>query len=251
MAGGRAAWWTDAVPDQPRLLGPTSGGPLARVALVLQGGRVRSQMSSRGHQLASVRMLSFARAIRQAGVPAYRLRYRVRGWNADGGATPDPVGDARWALAEVRHRHGAAARVLLIGHSMGARTALWVAGDEQVTGVVALAPWCEAGDPVAQLAGRDVLIAHGTRDRITSPAASLAYARRAVAAGARVRRVEVDGETHAMLRRPRVWDRLVTDFVRLPRALPNQSAAPADPNPSGGPLHAAHVNLRDPLREVV
>jgi dienelactone hydrolase len=134
---------------------------------------------------------------------------------------------------------------------MGARTALWVAGDEQVTGVVALAPWCEAGDPVAQLAGRDVLIAHGARDRITSPAASLAYARRAVEAGARVRRVEVEGETHAMLRRPRVWDRLVTDFVRLPRAVPDQSTAPAAPNPSGEPLRAADAHLRDPLREVV
>ena len=117
-------------------------------------------------------------AIRRAGVPAYRLRYRFRGWNADG-ATPDPVSDARWALDEIRRRHGDDVPIVLVGHSMGGRTALWVAGDAQVAGVVALAPWCEAGDPVDQLAGRDVLIAHGTRDRITSPSGSLGYARRA------------------------------------------------------------------------
>ena len=215
------------MPVQPRLLGRAPGGALVRVALVLQGGRAHSQMRSRGRQLASLRMLPFARAIRAAGVPAYRLRYRFRGWNADGG-TPDPVTDARWALDEIRRRHGDDVPIVLVGHSMGGRTALWVAGDRQVAGVIALAPWCEAGDPVDQLAGRDVLIAHGTRDRITSPAASLAYARRALTAGADVRRLEVDGETHAMLRRARLWDRLVTDFVS---SEPDPSVSAAGPNP--------------------
>ncbi len=227
MAGVRGACSTDPMPAQPRLIGHASGGALDRVALVLQGGRVHSRMRSRGRQLASLRMLPFARAIRRAGVPTYRLRYRLRGWNAEGG-TPDPVSDARWALDEIRRRHGDDVPIVLVGHSMGARTALWVAGDEQVTGVIALAPWCEAGDPVHQLAGRNVLIAHGTRDRVTSPAASLAYARRASAAGVAVRRLEVEGETHAMLRRPRFWDRLVTDFVSS-EADPSVSAV--GPNP--------------------
>lgn len=227
MAGVGGACSTDPMPVQPRLLGHAPGGALDRVALVLQGGRVHSRMRSRGRQLASLRMLPFARAIRRAGVPAYRLRYRFRGWNGDG-STPDPVSDARWALDEIRRRHGDDVPIVLVGHSMGGRTALWVAGDAQVAGVVALAPWCEAADPVDQLAGQDVLIAHGTRDRITSPAGSLGYARRAVAAGAGVRRLEVEGETHAMLRRPTFWDRLVADFVS---ARPDPSAGAPGPNP--------------------
>ena len=159
-----------------------------------------------------------------------------------------PSSDARWALDEIRRRHGDDVPIVLVGHSMGGRTALWVAGDAQVAGVIALAPWCEAGDPVDQLAGRDVLIAHGTRDRITSPAASLAYARRAVAAGARVRRLEVDGETHAMLRRPRFWNGLVADFVS---SGPDPSVGGAGPNSLQGPIEAAADDLGDPLREPV
>jgi pimeloyl-ACP methyl ester carboxylesterase len=53
-----------------------------------------------------------------------------------------------------------------------------------------------------------VLIAHGDRDRVTDPAASAAYARRIGATF-----TAVAGDTHAMLHRPFVWQRLVTTFV--------------------------------------
>ena len=59
--------------------------------------------------------------------------------------------------------------VVLLGHSMGARTAVHVADDAAVRGVVALAPWFPP-----RRAGRrrwpasTLVAAHGSRDRITS-----------------------------------------------------------------------------------
>ena len=79
----------------------------------------------------------------------------------------------------------------------------YVAGYPSVQAVVALAPWIEQGDPTSQLAGRRLLIAHGTRDRITSAAASAAYAREAAARGRSVSYVRVQDDRHAMLRRAR------------------------------------------------
>jgi pimeloyl-ACP methyl ester carboxylesterase len=141
-------------------------------------------------------------------VAVWLLRYRYRGWN---GPEMSPVRDARWALAEVRSRHGDVP-VVLVGHSMGGRTALRVAGDPAVKGVAALAPWLLDTEPVDQLAARRVLVAHGDRDRVTSPAASRRYAERAARVTG-VRHVTVRGDAHAMLLRWPTWHRLTTRFV--------------------------------------
>jgi dienelactone hydrolase len=135
--------------------------------------------------------------------------------------------------------------IVLVGHSMGGRVALRVADAALVVGVVGLAPWCDPADPVRQLAGQDVLIAHGTRDRITSPAGSLAFAQRAQDVGAHVERLEIDGETHAMLRRPRLWHELASGYVL--RRLRDPSSEPAGPKPSVGRGDATP----DPLRRRV
>ncbi len=84
-----------------------------------------------------------------------------------------------------------------------------------------LAPWLPAVEPVAQLAGRRVLLAHGDRDRVTSPAQTWAYAERARAV-TDVTTVAVDGGDHAMLRRARLWHRLAADFALAAR--PTRSA---------------------------
>jgi dienelactone hydrolase len=96
---------------------------------------------------------------------------------------------------------------------MGARAALLAAGAPTVTAVCALAPWVESSDPVRQLVGRAVLIAHGDRDRITDPAGSLAYAARARAVTPKVCRFELPGDGHAMLRRRHDWADLTRRFV--------------------------------------
>jgi pimeloyl-ACP methyl ester carboxylesterase len=190
---------------------PAAGGTAA-VVLVLPGGRADSFEPAEERHLARVRMRPFARSLhaagRRDGLAVWLVRYRYRGWN---GPEMSPVRDARWALAEVRHRHGDVP-VVLVGHSMGGRTALRVAGDPAVRGVAALAPWLPDTEPVDQLAGRPVLIAHGDRDRVTSPAASRRYADRA----ARVTDVHyrsVRGDSHGMLLRWPTWHRMVTRFV--------------------------------------
>ncbi|MEU7825180.1 alpha/beta hydrolase [Catellatospora sp. NPDC049133] len=189
------------------------------LVILLHGGAAGGHGRAHRGRAAYLRMLPFQRAM-PGDVTVWRLRYRFRGWN---GAAADPVRDLEWALDQARSRHPGLP-VVLVGHSMGARAALWGAGDPQVTAVCALGPWIEPGDPVAQLAGRTVLIAHGDADRITDPAASRRYAVAAEKAGADVTFLDVTGDGHGMLRRARYWHRLVGDFVRAhtPRGEPDR-----------------------------
>lgn len=192
-----------------------SAGGAAAVMLLLHGGRVNSyEPVSRGN-LAAARMGLMAREVRRdPALPVLALRYRVRGWNDDGGArTPDPVRDALHALDEVERRLGPVP-VILVGHSIGGRTAVRVAGYPTVRAVAALAPWLPETEPVDTLVGRTVLIAHGRRDRVTDPELSIAFARRAAAVADAVYLKLLD-DRHAMLRTPGAWRRLVTDFAAL------------------------------------
>ena len=185
------------------------------VVLLAHGGRSHGTDSGRRRRLAYWRMVPFARALERGGrragsggLAVYLLRYRVRGWN---GPAMDAYRDVRWALDEIARRHPGRP-VALVGHSMGGRAVLRAADGPGVVAVCALAPWLE-GDPVAQLAGRAVLIAHGDRERMTDPAESFDYAVRARAVTRRVARFDVHGDGHAMLRRAADWTSLVTRFV--------------------------------------
>ncbi len=188
-------------------------GPVRAIALVLHGGRSNSLARVRRSQLAVVRMRPFVAALRHegadAGLVVAELRFRVRGWN---GSEQSPVADALWALDRLAERFPGVP-VALVGHSMGGRAALYAAGHASVQAVVGLAPWIEPGDPDEQLAGRRVLIVHGTRDRMTDPFASAAYARKAETVAASVTYVGVLNDRHAMLRRSRVWHRIAAGFV--------------------------------------
>lgn len=188
-------------------------GDVTGIAVLLHGGRERSTAPVRGNQLAVLRMLPFARSLGAAGsrhgLAVARVRHGVRGWN---GAQRSPVREARAALDRLAERFPDAP-VALVGHSMGGRTALYVAGHDRVGAVVALAPWLEPGDPVDVLRGRRVLILHGPGDRITSAEASATYGRSAAAVAGSVSFVRVTGDGHAMLRRAAVWHRLTTGFV--------------------------------------
>lgn len=197
--------------EEPSLTVHDARGPVRAVALVLHGGRSKSRTRVRPFQLAVLRMHPFATALRATeGLVVAQLRYRVRGWN---GAERSPVPDTAWALDRLSTRFPDVP-IALVGHSMGGRTAMYVAGHDGVRAVVGLAPWIEAGDPVEPLAGRRLLIVHGDQDRMTSPGASAAYARRAEGIAETVGYVSVAGEKHAMLRRAGVWTQLTTGFVR-------------------------------------
>lgn len=134
--------------------------------LVLHGGRSESTAPVWPAQLAYLRMLPFLRAahatVSGSGAAVWLLRNRVRGWNEP---ALDPVRDGAWALAEAERRHPGAG-VVLVGHSMGARAALRLAGTDSVRAVCALAPWIERKDPVDQLARRRVLVVHGAAEGV-------------------------------------------------------------------------------------
>ncbi|MEU1408187.1 alpha/beta fold hydrolase [Streptomyces sp. NPDC005728] len=181
--------------------------------LFLHGGREDSRAPSRPWQPAALRMKPFVRAVAAAtsdhGILLAEVRYRVQGWN---GLDADPLRDTRRALAELCRRFGRIPTVL-VGHSMGGRAALRAAAAPEVSAVLALAPWCPDGEPVVHLRGKDVIVLHGDRDRVTDPHASAAFVNRARAAGARADTVLMAGGDHAMLRHSGTWHRTASSTV--------------------------------------
>ncbi|MEC3976621.1 alpha/beta hydrolase [Amycolatopsis sp. H20-H5] len=188
-------------------------GQVKAVALVLHGGTEVGTAPVGRWKLAYLRMIPLARALHRAGagsgLEVRLMRNRLYGWNAP---VLDPVSDARWALERIRAEHPGLP-VVLIGHSMGGRVAMRVADDPAVVAVCGLAPWTPPGEPVDAVAGRAVLIAHGTRDRMTDPAASHLFAERALSVASRLVRFDIAREGHAMLRRSAVWTRLMCAFT--------------------------------------
>jgi dienelactone hydrolase len=194
------------------------------VVLVAHGGQKSSTAPTSPLQPAVLRMIPVAVAIRMAlrgsGAAIQRHRFRVRGWN---GALASPVADLNEALDGVVAEFGSVP-VVLVGHSMGARAAVRAAGHSAVTAVAGLAPWLPPGEPVGQLAGRRVLLAHGSADSITSPAETWAFLERA-REGTEVSAVEVRDGDHAMLRRARLWHAIAAEFARAALALPPGDSA--------------------------
>jgi dienelactone hydrolase len=187
-------------------------GPVHGVVLVLHGGREFSTAPARANQLAVLRMVPIARAVARAGRPyglaVARLRFTVRGWNGD---LRSPVADARRALEELARRFPDVP-IAIVGHSMGGRTALNVADHPAVTTIVGLAPWIEPNDPKT-VAGRRVLLAHGTEDTITDPRRSKRYVGEIETIARSATFVAVEGDKHAMLGRPKVWNSLAAGYV--------------------------------------
>jgi predicted alpha/beta-hydrolase family hydrolase len=189
----------------PRLIDVAVPRDPAGAVLVLHGGASRrgSPMVS-PTQLSVLRMVPIARRVARAGrrrLAVFRLLNTTRGWDT----THTPVDDARWALARLRERLGALP-TCLVGHSLGGRAALLAAGE--VHSAVALAPWVYPTDVPDGLDGQELLVVHGARDRVASPARSAALAR-SLGAGY----VCVQGGTHAMLRRRRLFDGLAASFA--------------------------------------
>lgn len=193
-------------PELHRLDAP---GRPAGLVLMLHGGQANSHapVDDRSASWRRSRFMQrqIAGRVHAHGVGLWLLRYGSRGWNAGAGPEPSPVPDARWALDEVRRELGPLP-VVLLGHSMGARTAVAVADDELVTGVVALAPWLPPDEPVRALEGKHLVAAHGRADRITSFKATEAFVRRAGSVAASTELVDMGGLGHYMLRGLRRWN---------------------------------------------
>ncbi len=189
------------------------------IVLVAHGGQSSSSTPVSPTQLAVLRMIPIAAAVRHAvgadGIEVRRPLFQVRGWN---GPQASPVADLTALLDEI-YASTPGVPVVLIGHSMGARASFRAAGHPAVIAVAGLAPWLPPTEPVDQLAGRRVLLAHGTADHITSSADTWAYASRARAV-TDVTAVEVARGDHPMLRRAPLWHALAAEFARLSFGLP-------------------------------
>ena len=192
------------------------------VALLLPGGTPRSTRPGSPRGLASLRMRTFQRSLEHAGVDTELVTYRFHGWN-DG----DPVPDTAGVIARVRTEHPGAP-IVLVGHSMGGRVALRLADEPGVSAVVVMAPWLPPGEPVAQVAGKTVLLIHGDHDRLTDPARTLTFARAAADLSDRLAFVELHGGEHKLLRRGRTWHGLVRRFT-----VGEAGAGPRDPEIEG------------------
>ena len=201
--------------------------------LLLHGGTPDSFEPVRGYDPSVVRMFPFGRSVLRAGggrIALAKLRYAVRGWN---GEAESPLADAHWALDQIAERFGHRP-IGLVGHSMGGRVALRVAdhGDaaaspggnhnipanifaagRRVHSLAVLAPWLPDGEPAPVLGGRELLLAHGTADRVTAPARTTELAHRLSAGGGNVELMTYLGGRHSMIFPARPWHDLVAAFM--------------------------------------
>src|SRR6266702_866387 len=157
------------------------------VVLVAHGGQTSSTAPTSPLQPAVLRMIPVATAIRLAlrGSGGVVQRPRFR-VRGWNGALASPVGDLNEALDAVVAECGSV--------------------------------------PVGQLAGRRVLLAHGTTDSSTRPADTWAFLERARTV-TEVSAVEVRDGDHAMLRRARLWHAIAAEFARAALALPSGDSA--------------------------
>ena len=205
---------TDTAPAGPAV---TAFDPVERpraTVLVLHGGKDRSRKTVTGRSLSWQRGAALGRTLgrrlHEDGVAVRLLRYRSVGWNGDGA---DKIADARWALDGIRDELGDVP-VVLVGHSMGGRTACHVAGDRTVLGVIALAPWLTSDDPVEPLTGKELHAAHGRRDRITRAGDTRAYVERAAAVASATSFTDMGDRGHYLLSGIHAWNAFTVDRVR-------------------------------------
>ncbi|MER6632289.1 alpha/beta hydrolase [Streptomyces sp. NPDC000987] len=200
-----------------KALGPEPTAVSGAVLLLPSGDEASERRPSPMWATASMRALGrrLARAGRDEGLATHVVHYRYRGWN---GSEAHLAQDASWAADEILRRYGDVP-VCLVGVGMGGRAALRAAGHEAVSSVLAIAPWLPEEDvaaspePVKQLAGRRVLIVHGTNDERTDPELSFRLAARAKKANRDVCRFEVHSDGHGLHQYRSEVHALAEDFV--------------------------------------
>ena len=207
---------------------PHSSDVPATIVLVFPGGKPRSMRRSHAWHLSVLRAAWLARALRQnlsgAQVAVHLVRYRYRGWN---GARADPLIDGRAALHRVRTYAGGA-DVVLVGHSMGGRVAVHLAGEPMVRAVIGLAPWWPDDDSDSVPGHCRLAVVHGTHDTWTDPCSSQAQVQRLSRRGICATWLPVTGGGHFMLTRANRWHALTTNLVRRLAATTPSNAGVAD-----------------------
>jgi pimeloyl-ACP methyl ester carboxylesterase len=187
------------------------------LVVLLHGGAAHGSAPVDERSLAYRRTRWMFRAITEelvaGGIGVGLLRFSVKGWNSRPGHQPSPVGDARAALGDLHATHPDLP-IVLLGHSMGARTAAWVVDEPGVVGVVGLAPWFPKDDHVDAFAGKHLVAAQGRRDRITSPRHSRIFVERAAEVAEEARFIDMGGLGHYLLRGADRWNRVAVTESR-------------------------------------
>ncbi len=180
--------------------------------LVLPGGKPRDTAAARTWQLANQRMQWLAWFLRRnldSSVRVQRVQYRKRGWNSP---EFDALRDAESAL-QMMLRDIDSDRVVLVGHSMGARVAVHLAARSNVAAIVALAPWWPENDADLVPTSCRLLTLHGTADNWTDPRSSREQTRRASQRGVDARWLGLPSAGHYLLRDVDTWHRLTAEFI--------------------------------------
>lgn len=152
---------------------------------------------------------ALVRELARAGGPDGLAAHVVRG-----GADDSP----ERAVDEVVRRYGDVP-VCLAGYGTGGLAALRGGGHPAVNSVLALAPWVPdepasvPPEPVKHLAGRQVLIVHGTNDGRADPELSFRLAARAKKANRSTCRFEVHSDGHRLREHRAEVVALAVDFV--------------------------------------
>lgn len=182
------------------------------VVLVLHGGAEHGTRPNHWRGLPVQRLRPFANQIARSGhgrLAVARLLFSVNGWNGDGS---QPIAEARRALMTIRAAYPGLP-IGVVGHSMGGRVALAIAGDEGVTALVGLAPWVEKADVAHGGPGLTALLLHGTHDHITNPRGSERMVALLQARGAQAAYESRPGENHALMRHPIALQRRVGQWL--------------------------------------
>jgi len=184
----------------------------AALVLLLHGGSVASTTSTGWWTGPVARMVPIAHSIgrRVPHVAVALLKHAVGGWNGSGRSA---LRDADWALGLLRARFPGVP-IVLVGHSMGGRTAAHRVGADDVVGAVLLTPWLPEADPVGAVTGRTLVVLQAKWDHTCPIAQTETWLARAAAAGAAIDRETLSFAEHAMLLRFPTWHRLAARGVR-------------------------------------
>lgn len=187
------------------------GSPRLAV-LVAPGGTDFSYQKFSRFQPSALRMYPFTLSIQArfgSSVRVHQAGYRVVGWNG-GQASPMPY--ARNALAELKTKYPDTP-VALIGHSMGGRIVANLGDDEQVTDILALAPWWQFADWRKIHDGARVLAIHGENDNLTRPRRTEKGIEELKARGLDAEFVSVPNGGHGMLDHIGLWQGRALGFI--------------------------------------
>ncbi|MEX1907204.1 alpha/beta fold hydrolase [Janibacter sp. Y6] len=151
------------------------------------------------------------RTLREEGVATWALAHRLAGWDDD--ADPTPVREAAETVQQARRMYGEGVRIVLVGISMGGRTAVRVADMDGVVGVVGLVPWLPEEEPTYTLSGKHLRVGYAGLDRTCPLSSMTGFVGRARTDAATVEITEVGPDVHEMVL-PRVWQPFTARSVR-------------------------------------